>query len=563
MRKIFLLVLSSLITLYAYADSLTATVNRQQIAIDESILLTVSYDGAPNEKKLNIDNLRKDFQIVGNGQSQQIQSINGHTTAITNWTFSLLPKKQGQLTIPSLSLGDQHSQAITITVSPSSTIDEFGQHKDIFMQTEVDSKTPYVQSQLLYTVKIFNNRNVRSAQLTDPKIDQATAYQLGADRTYSKNIDNKIYQVLERKYAIIPQQAGPLTIISPVLHGSVFEENNGIPSSHQFFINELQPITVRAENVTVQVKPIPVAAKNTWWLPAKNLTLEEHWSTSPEKIQLGQPVTRTIVIKAIGLTAEQLPELQLPAEDGLQVYPDKPILNTDGDPQNLLSTRTEKYALIANKSGKLTFPEIKLPWWNTEKNKAQVAVIPPRTITISGVASETSNNSAQLLDLPTTKAVFAQNRLSLDQPELEKNTINYWLISTAIIAVLWILTIILLWKKKGTPQQRSVTKQPISQKEFKLACNQNNPKQAKLALLNLAKQYYPEFTLHNLEDLKQLSTDQDLHELLDRLNQALYTESSTSWDGHGFFSKIQPLFKRNKQQAADKPVLPEFYPKQS
>ena len=53
----------------------------------------------------------------------------------------------------------------------------------------------------------------------------------------------------------------------------------------------------------IRIRPAPADTQVQPWLPAQQLTLEEAWSASPEQLELGQPLTRTLALIADGLTA--------------------------------------------------------------------------------------------------------------------------------------------------------------------------------------------------------------------------------------------------------------------
>ncbi len=79
-------------------------------------------------------------------------------------------------------------------------------------------------------------------------------------------------------------------------------------------------------------------------------------SELPTEIRVGDPVTRTIRLQAQGLGFEQLPELNLTAPEGAEIYPDKPDTRTRDDGTWLYGERVRKFAFVPTKPGTLTIP---------------------------------------------------------------------------------------------------------------------------------------------------------------------------------------------------------------
>ena len=81
-------------------------------------------------------------------------------------------------------------------------------------------------------------------------------------------------------------------------------------------------LQTRSKEVKVKVLPIPGSANMNTWLPANHLELVEQWPADPPVFVEGEPITRTLSLKADGLASAQLPELPTAAVEGLKFYPD-------------------------------------------------------------------------------------------------------------------------------------------------------------------------------------------------------------------------------------------------
>src|SRR5690606_20356288 len=145
-----------------------------------------------------------------------------------------------------------------------------------------------------------------------------------------------------------------------------------------------------SDAVRLDVRPKPVEWAGDPWLPAASVLLKDEGDL-PDEVHVGDPVTRTIRLQAQGLGYEQLPELDLKAPPGAEIYPDKADTRTRDDGEWLYGERVRKFAFVPNKPGTLTIPGLTVRWWDTVHDRAETAQLPARTITVlpaSGAAAD-------------------------------------------------------------------------------------------------------------------------------------------------------------------------------
>jgi hypothetical protein len=245
----------------------------------------------------------------------------------------------------------------------------------------VSSDNVYVQSQLVFTLRIFRGVSTGRATLSSPEIGggEAIVEMLGEDQEYQIVRDGRNFIVRERRFAVFPQQAGVFSI-APMNFEAVVVASSGFSSVQRFGSEPVQFTALPA------VAPPPQMA-GAAWLPATRLRLSEDWSEDPAEVTVGEPLTRTIVIEADGVLETQLPELALSIGEGLRQYADQPELTrevTDGG--RFRARRVERLAVIAQASGELRLPAVELPWWNVELRRWELARLEPRTVAATAPA---------------------------------------------------------------------------------------------------------------------------------------------------------------------------------
>ena len=389
-----LLALILLMPSSACLADISAQVNRKVLASNETLQLTLRYDGQAFNSQPDFSPLQKDFEILSNKRQQQYSNVNGKSASYTDWNLSLLPKRIGIILIPSLTYKNDISNALEITVraaAPSGSTAAGTQ--PIYTETVVDKTEVYIQEQILLTQRLYTSVQLRDYSLSDLDIPGAIIQRL-ADTQYQKVINGRPYLVLEVSYAIFPQSSGKLTI--PALRFGAYES----PSRAQFggFSTRGNRILrdTQAKTISIMTKPAHVATDQ--WMPSSGLTLDEQWTADLSNLTVGEPITRTIRIIAKGLTGAQISPLKSTPSDAYKVYPDQPQVEEQVNGNGIVGTRTESLALVPNQAGEMTIPGIEVRWWDTTKQRMQTANLPAKRVQVS--ASNSINSLPQMTDSP-------------------------------------------------------------------------------------------------------------------------------------------------------------------
>jgi hypothetical protein len=112
------------------AQTVKAFVDRDTIHLGETVRFTIRWAGPNPGTSVNLGVLKKDFDILGTRQSNQIKIINGRTKIISEWVTKLRPKHTGEVEIPSIQVGPHQTLPITLTVLPHP---QPGQPRDRFL----------------------------------------------------------------------------------------------------------------------------------------------------------------------------------------------------------------------------------------------------------------------------------------------------------------------------------------------------------------------------------------------------------------------------------------------
>lgn len=529
-----LLIVSVLFTSGALAG-LSASVDRTTLSEVDIFTLTLESDDPSNNAELDLKSLSDDFQILETKQSSQqsISFINGQGSmkSTTEWHITLRPHRQGRLTIPSISLGADHSKPITINVVSQTQSAKRRNNHLLFFETEVDAQEVYVQAQIVYSVKFYFAESLKG-DFSSPQIDDAIVEVLNKEKRYQSTVNGQGYYVVEKRYALFPQKSGTLTIPR--------ETFSGYRGGNSFSLfGSRERVGAVSEQISVKVKPKPASFPSAQWLPATSLSLAESWSTDPWELQVGEPVNRTITLSATAIPARMLPAIDDINESSLKIYRDPAdTSNTLGD-NGVSSIRAEVMSLVPTQPGSLTLPEIRITWWNTREDKLEEAIIPAVTYSVrpaAQVAIVPSGNNLPAEDIAGSAPANASSPEAVASP-----TSSVWLyLLLSLSLALLVICIVMVRQLRFTKRELTALKyerssghpstnnQQLSEdalyRKFVQACHENNPQQIQQRLLAWAQHQMPD-----IETLSQFTSRQNIAELthqLENIDQQLYGNSS-------------------------------------
>jgi BatD DUF11 like domain len=546
--------------------ALQAYVDRNPVPEDESFTLTLE-TGSDVNGSPDLSVLRQDFDVQGQGKSSSIVIDNGAMTRKTQWRISLMAKHSGQLRIPSISVGGEQSQPMTITVTPASQARAAAGGGDLFLEVSVKPQTAYVQQQVIYTVRLYHAMNLANGStLTEPTVpgDTAVVEKLGKDKSFETQRNGMRYDVIERSYAIYPQKSGGIDIAPVVFDGDIVRGGGGGGFfAIDPFNQSVRHKRLRSQAERIDVKPIPAAFHGGQWLPARSLELDENWSPYPPKFTVGQAVTRTIAVMADGLTASQLPALDNGAITGLKQYPDQPALKDTQGSAGVTGLRTEKIAYIPTRAGKITLPAVKIAWWNTATDKMEEARLPARNFTV--LPASIGGNAPSPMPLVNSPEPAQQAApLATTPPQAlpqPSSTSGRWPWIALLLGLGWLATLAAWWwrARRGTvsiaPAAPSKEEESLRslEKALQASCLANDAARTKGAVLAWARRRWPQHPPISLTAVARLCPA-PLSATLIELDRALYAQTAASWQGQGLWRQFTAYKTKKRNKTKDQDV---------
>ena len=544
-RLVFLLLL--MLAGQAQAEAFFASVDRTRLSEGETVVLTLESTDPTRFGRPDLSPLERDFEILGSRQVNRLSSIGDTPRASTRWILTLQPRRSGEVTIPAIRLEDAETLPIVLNVEEAVSAGDGDRLAPVFIDASLDQPSVYVQAQAILTLRIYHSVSMYDdSSLTPLRIADARIEQLGEPRTYEKSIGGVLHGVIELQYAIYPQRSGELLIPGQTFSATLVDRSRN---------NDFLPFGPRTGKVT-RVKspdiPLQVKAKpadyppDAPWLPARALGLAETWNPQPQQSQVGDSLTRRLILKVDGLSSAQLPPLPATQVEGLRRYPDQPQMNDQKSESGIIGTREEREALVPSRAGSFDLPPLEVLWWNTQTDTLERTTLAARTLQVA------ENPQLQNDEQPNTPMVTTQ---VIEGPELWP-----WQLACALLSLSTLLGFGLWWHARRQPAiQRAAQAGPSPRTlldALKRACQAGDAQATRHALDAWARQQ-PE----TLADMAARYVP--LSDALDGLNGALYSETGQHWQGEELWKAIRNLPAAQEPSAApqESSALPPLYPR--
>lgn len=205
-------------------------------------------------------------------------------------------------------------------------------------------------------------RQITLEKLSFPDSPDYDWMQLARDQWRTEQVEGRSVRVFERRIALFPRHAGPLTI-GPVTHRLTVVGTDA----------PREELPVTAEPVTVAVAPFPVEGAT---LAARSLTVTDALSAEPGKLRDGETLVRRVTIEAVGAPSHLVPPRPIVRAPWLISFAAPEARTQRLTPDGPVTTVTWEWHLRPSTGDPAVLPAIAIPWFDTEARQMRTAEIP-------------------------------------------------------------------------------------------------------------------------------------------------------------------------------------------
>ncbi|MCC8538614.1 BatD family protein [Xanthomonas axonopodis pv. poinsettiicola] len=404
--------------------------------------------------------LRNDFALGAKSANQQMQVANGGVTVRALFGVVLTPRRSGELIVPAIRVGGERTEPLRLQVvgATNEAADSGADtasgpsaaqgNEEAFVQTQVDDPQPFVQQSVGVVVRLYFANQLASGELDLEAPDSASLQRVGDDVSSVKLVNGRQYNVVERRYLLVPERSGRL-LLPPARFtgrsvGGFFDDYFGRGNGE---------LSARSASIALQVRAQPANAPQPW-LPLRSLQLR--YTATPQRATAGEAAQFVVEASARGATQAQFPELPTPSVPDAQVFAEPPQYEerfVDGSPQLRL---TRRYSIVPNRAGPLVVPGLQVAWWDVGAAAARTATVPDLTLDVaagSGAFAAPAPAPAPAAGPATAgpAPAAATGALTVQSPPQERPWA--WIAAAAGFALLWVLTLAwALLRRGGAPR---------------------------------------------------------------------------------------------------------------
>lgn len=485
---ILLVLISSIVfsqTSFAKDIPAFASVNQTTLSTNEVFNFKVVYMGTASRDDFDASVLNQDFTTGQVQYGTSRYSINGDTTIRTEWNVSLATNKTGNVVIPSFTVNGAKTQPISLHVSKDPSTPN--QDDLIEFQDSISKHTLYPKEMATLRTRLVvkaDPRGLQNTKIIPPTGDGLSITPIGEPKQYQKLVNGIEATIVDQNYQVTATEHGKHTLHPPRLTATLIDVSRATGA------RRIVPVNVYSGDIELNVLEKPASFSGVW-LPTQSLKLQQGWQNSDGDMmdvssgkidaKVGQPITRILALVVKDVSAENLPELKIDYPKSVRVYAEKPKFGQDKQGNTVM---TLKQVLMPKKSGSINLPAVNVPWWNSQTNKEETATVKGLTLAtavdenapVQAPTSEittASTNQAMTMDGKTTPPTN-----TLSTPTMV--TAGYWPYLTALFAVLWLLTLILLIRKHKQKPAAEITQPTIKADNNNLASVLKNQDGAKI-----------------------------------------------------------------------------------
>jgi hypothetical protein len=358
----------------------SARLDADQVAVGHTVRMTISVSGADREITPPQFPSVPGLDAYGAGQSQRFSFVNGQSRAEYSWSWSLVPRREGEVKIPAIKVSvdgkvyqTSPQKLVVVAASapppPTATPDDRGgsnEVPDAFVTMRVDQDSVVVGEQLILTFGFYRASRTsmfESPEYTAPRSEGFWREDLPPERHRRELIRSRRYEVTEIQYALFPTRAGNLEISEATVRlpddafGSFFRRSS----------RRRGPSVLRTEPITIHVRPLPSPVPADFsGTVATDLRL--HSSVDRRTLEQGDALTWRIRLEGTGhLDAVRMPVPELGAE--LTVHESATSSASAPDAGKLQGSRTVEYLVIPQQPGELVIPGLDYSYYDVRRQE--------------------------------------------------------------------------------------------------------------------------------------------------------------------------------------------------
>lgn len=311
--------------------SVEATVERNDVAINQAFVFTITVNGEQNVSPPAIYDL-DDFDVSYLGPQTQVSFVNGRISTSVSHRYRVVPLKTGALQLGPFAVevqGERYeTKPVPIRVSDAGTVRRSAPPPpaaDGLRLVLAPAKPEvFVGERIDLTVTLLvGNVRVRDLQYPVISADGVTVDKFSQPTEGDQIVDGRRYHAVALRTTMTPIRPGTLDL-SASMAMTVATSRRGVdPLFDQFFPGSGKQVEVQSERTPITVLPLPDEGRPADFSGAVG-TYDFDLSAKPTAVALGDPITVRLAVSGTGNLAAITPP-SVPVDDRFRAYDVHPV----------------------------------------------------------------------------------------------------------------------------------------------------------------------------------------------------------------------------------------------
>lgn len=368
----------ALISTYASAQiatSITINSETRSIYLGDSVVLDIESTGLLDP--LDVSLLKQSPDFLRETIGTRIAVIDGKVVEIAIRRMEFIPSKEGTLIYGPLAgegiRGRTSSGSISVEVNPAISANWQPGKEHIETEISFSKNNPIVGEQIVVDIKLRHKYQIANEHYSIPDFtDFDTLLVYEERRTIEATTDEaeKTWRQIAWRLLLHPKRSGNIDIEPVQWSGTMIKSRSQRGSFDQAF-----------NSMPMQVLAAP-KDRPEWWLPATSVQLTDTWSTDVKDLSAGDEIIRTITLTANNILSNQVPNIEPLPSRALTSTQIRSTREHSLNNSQTVATGVFEYRMVAQSPIPVFLDTVRVPWWNTQTNTHEEAILPARRINI-------------------------------------------------------------------------------------------------------------------------------------------------------------------------------------
>ena len=401
--KIFVIILLFLNVIFP--QTVNVSVDKQVMQEGDVLQLMIEVSGAKDFPKIEMDEINNNFEFVGGPYEQtSIEFINGKMKDTKTLTWTLSPRKTGNITIPEIQglIDGKRFVSKPIKISVVNNLKK-GSGNSVFILAEVDKETAYLGEQITLTYKLYVDVNTKISgidQFQMPDFNGFWVEEIFTPQRLQYQNKNVLFQGRKYQVANLGQRAlFPIAsdkhIIPAVSIKTQIEKKNRNTRRDPFFdpffnsfFTETQTKIIKSKKRNITIKPFPEPKPTDFNGAVGDFKINV--AIDQKEVEVNDGIIFTIILEGTGnLGLFTLPKVEF--HQDLEAFPPNDDYKKDVFRNQITGSQKLEYVLIPRKPGHFEIPMIEMSFFNLKLDSWSSIKTEPFKIKVTGDNVESDN----------------------------------------------------------------------------------------------------------------------------------------------------------------------------